>query len=48
MENKHQQEDTIDLGKLVGIEKKKKKEVAAIIAGCTIAAAGISLVLPKQ
>lgn len=48
MENKQQQEDTIDLGKLVSIAIEHKKEVAAIIAGCTIAAAGISFVLPKQ
>ena len=48
MENKQQQEDTIDLGKLAGIAIEHKKEVAAIIAGCTIAAAGISFVLPKQ
>lgn len=48
MENKQQQEDTIDLGKLAGIAIEHKKEVAVIIAGCTIAAAGISFVLPKQ
>ena len=48
MENKQQQEDTIDLGKLAGIAIEHKKEVAAIIAGCTIAAAGISFILPKQ
>lgn len=52
MENKSQsqiqKEDTIDLGKLAGIAIEHKKEIAAIIAGCTIAAAGISFVLPKQ
>lgn len=51
MEDKRQsqtQEDTIDLGKLASIAVEHKKEIAAIIAGCTIAAAGISFVLPKQ
>ena len=52
MENKQQSqiqdEDSIDLGKLASIAIEHKKEIAAIIAGCTIAAAGISLVLPKQ
>ena len=51
MEDKMQsqtQEDTIDLGKLASIAIDHKKEVAAIIAGCTIVAAGISFVLPKQ
>ena len=48
MENKELQEDTIDLGKLASIAIDHKKEVAAIIAGCTIVAAGISFVLPKQ
>ena len=48
MENKQQQEDTIDLGKLANIAIEHKKEIVAIIAGCTIAAAGISFVLPKQ
>ena len=48
MENKLQQEDTIDLGKLAQIATEHKKEVFSIIAGCTIVAAGISFVLPKQ
>ncbi len=48
MENKQQQEDTIDLGKLANIAIEHKKEIAAIVAGCTIVAAGISFVLPKQ
>ncbi len=48
MENKVQQEDTIDLGKLANIAIEHKKEIVAIIVGCTIAAAGISFVLPKQ
>ena len=48
MENKQQQEDTIDLGKLANIAIEHKKEIVAIIAGCTIVAAGISFVLPKQ
>ena len=48
MENKQQQEDTIDLRKLANIAIEHKKEIVAIIAGCTIAAAGISFVLPKQ
>ena len=48
MENKLQQEDTIDLGKLAQIATEHKKEVFSIIAGCTIVATGISFVLPKQ
>ncbi len=48
MKNKELQEDTIDLGKLVSIAVEHKKEVATIIAGCTLLAAGISFVLPKQ
>ena len=48
MENKQQQEDTIDLGKLASIAIDHKKEIATIIAGCTIVATGISFVLPKQ
>ena len=48
MENKLQQEDTIDLGKLAQIAIEHKKEVFSIIAGCTIVAAGIAFVLPKQ
>ena len=52
MENKPQSqiqgEDIIDLGKLASIAIEHKKEAVAIIAGCTIAAAGISFVLPKQ
>ena len=48
MENKQLQEDTIDLGKLANIAIDHKKEIAAIVAGCTVLAAGISFVLPKQ
>ena len=52
MENKPQsqiqEEGTMDLGKMVSLAIEHKKEIAAIIAGCTIAAAGISFVLPKQ
>ena len=48
MENKEIQENTIDLGKLANIAKEQKKEVMAIIVGCTIVAAGISFVLPKE
>ena len=48
IENKQQQEDSIDLGKLASIAIEHKKEIAAIIAGCTIAATGISFILPKQ
>ena len=48
MENKELQEGTIDLGRLANIAIEHKKEVAAIIAGCTIVAAGISFALPKQ
>ena len=48
MENKELQEDTIDLGKLAQIAIEHKKEVCSIIAGCTILAAGISFILPKQ
>ena len=50
MENKQQlqEEGTIDLGKMVGITYEHKKEVASIIVGCTILAAGISFVMPKQ
>ena len=51
MENKPQlqvEEDTIDLRKLFIVAFKHKKEIAAIVAGCTIVAAVVSLVLPKQ
>ena len=51
MENKlpqEHQEDTIDLGKLANIACEHKKEIASIIIGCTVLAAGISFVLPKQ
>lgn len=51
MENKMQsqvQEDTIDLGKLAQIAGRHKREVGSIIIGCTLLAAGISFVLPKQ
>ena len=48
IENKQQQEDSIDLGKLASIAIEHKKEIAAIIAGCTIVATGISFILPKQ
>lgn len=51
MENKSQlqmEEDTIDLGKLVNIVITHKKQVGSIIIGCTLLAAGISFILPKQ
>ena len=49
MENKSQlEEDNIDLGKLIGIAVTHKKQVGSIIAGCTILAAGISFILPRQ
>ena len=51
MENKPQlqmQDDTINLGKMANIAMEHKKEIAAIIASCAIAAAGVSFVLPKQ
>lgn len=49
MDNKPQlQENTIELNKLACIANEHKKEVAGIILGCTIFAAGISFVLPKQ
>lgn len=48
MENKQQQEETIDLGKLASVAIEHKKEITAVIVGCTLVAAGISFVLPKQ
>lgn len=51
MENKSQsqfQKDAVDLGKFANIVIEHKKEIATIIAGCTIVAVGISFVLPKQ
>ena len=51
MENKLQsqvQEDTIDLGKLAQVAGRHKKEVGSVIIGCTLLAAGISFILPKQ
>ena len=48
MENKELQEDTIDLGRLAQIAANHKKEVGSIIIGCTLLAAGISFMLPKQ
>ena len=50
MENKiqHLEEDTIDLGKLANIAIEHKKQVGGIIIGCTLLAAGISFILPKQ
>lgn len=48
MENKELKDDAIDLGKLSQIAIEHKKEVCSIIAGCTIIAAGVSFVLPKQ
>ena len=50
MENKiqHLEEDTIDLGKLVSVAVEHKKQVGGIIIGCTLLAAGISFILPKQ
>ncbi len=51
MDNKSQlqvEEDTIDLRKLFIVAFKHKKEIATIVVACTIAAAAVSLVLPKQ
>ncbi|SDO76491.1 GumC family protein [Selenomonas ruminantium] len=50
MENKpqHLEEDTIDLGKLANVAIDHKKQVGGIIIGCTLLAAGISFILPKQ
>lgn len=50
MENKTQHigEDTIDFEKLVSIAIDHKKQVGGIIIGCTLLAAGISFILPKQ
>lgn len=51
MENKLKsqvQEETIDFGRLAQVVRKHKKEVSSIIIGCTLMAAGISFVLPKQ
>ncbi|SDO97351.1 GumC family protein [Selenomonas ruminantium] len=50
MEHKpqHLEEDTIDLGKLANIAIDHKKQVGGIIIGCTLLAAGISFILPKQ
>ena len=51
MENRPQsqpQEDTIDFGKLASVASEHRKEIASIILGCTVLAAGISFLLPKQ
>lgn len=49
MEKEHlQQEDTIDLRKLIGIAKEQKKILLAIIALCTVIATIAAFVLPKQ
>lgn len=41
-------ESTIDLGKLVRIAIVKKKNIGYIVAGCTLLAASVSFILPKQ
>ena len=41
-------EESIDLGRLVGIMREKKRIVAGILIGCTIIATIIAFVLPKQ
>lgn len=48
MDEKKLQQETIDLGKFAQIAIEHKKEVCSIIAGCTILAAGVAFVLPKQ
>lgn len=47
MENKLEK-DTIDLVRLANIAIEHKKEITAIIAGCTIVAVGIAFILPKK
>ena len=41
-------EESIDLGKLMQIMLERKKVVGGIIAGCTVLAIGTAFVLPKQ
>lgn len=41
-------EDTIDLSKLFGIMKEKKKIVGCIVGGCTVLAMAVSFMLPKE
>mgnify|MGYP002624595133 CR=1 FL=1 len=48
MENRKIQEDTIDLRELIQVAIEHKKEVCSIIAVCTILAAGVSFILPRQ
>ena len=49
MEKEHlQQEDTIDLRKLMGIAKEQKKILLVIIVLCTVIATIVAFVLPKQ
>lgn len=49
MENKEQlQEDSIDLGKLANIAVAHKKEIVAIIVGCTTLAVITAFTLPKK
>lgn len=43
-----EKEESIDLGKLWQVAKTHRKVVGGIIVGCTILAAVISLILPKQ
>ncbi len=43
-----EKEESIDLGRLWQVAKARKKVVGGIIVGCTILAAVISLLLPKQ
>ena len=42
------EEESIDLGRLMHIAAEHKKQVGGIVMGCTLAAAVISLLLPKQ
>ena len=49
MENKQQLQDgTIDFEKLAHVASEHRKQVGSIILGCTLLAAGISFILPKQ
>ena len=41
-------EESIDLGRLMQIMLERKKVVGGIIAGCTIVAMGAALMMPKQ
>ena len=47
MENNVQQEESIDLGKLMQIMYDRRKTVGTIVGGCTALALIVSLVLPK-